>query len=151
MRLVIEAREFATLSRETQDELLGRFAGAAWLQKSPSHQPPVQEDDLVDLMPTQAARLTEMLSNEQRYLLQLFAQRGGRVELNELLAAISHADSEAASRFLSVISEKVASLVADNANGKSLFAREQASGEEPTVYRLSARTTQSLRCLFPVT
>lgn len=150
MRLIIEAREFATLSHDTQQELLDRFAGEYWARKAGSKKPPAQEANLVDLTPGHAAQLVEELSQEDRRLLQLFAQRGGRVKLNELLAAKNDSDPETVSRFVAAITGKVQAMLDEKLKGKGVFAQEQVTGEETTMYRMSELTAQSLRCFFPI-
>jgi hypothetical protein len=150
MRLVIEAREFATLSHDTQQELLDRFAGKVWQRHSESKRSVMHKADLVDLTPSQAAQLVESSSEEDRSLLKLFAQRGGRAKMDELLATSNDTDPEIVSRFVSAITRKVQAVVGEDSQGKSVFVQEPAPEEGSTIYRLSDLTTQSLRCFFPM-
>lgn len=150
MRLVIEAREFATLSHDTQQELLRRFAGKDWQRRAQSKSRSVPNDGLVDLTPAQVALLVEAASEDDRRLLRLFAERGGRAKSNEILASRSDCDPESISRFVSAITNRVQAILGERSNGRGVFARESDSGEEATVYRVSQSTAQSLRCLFPM-
>ena len=150
MRLVIEAREFATLSQDTQQELLSRFAGTDWRRRADSLRSPARKDDLVDLTPGQAARLVETASEEDRSVLQLFAQRGGRAKQNEILTITNAADPETVSRFVSAMTQKVQAILGEKSEGKEVFSQEPAPEKDATIYRLSDLTTQSLRCFFPM-
>lgn len=150
MRLVIEAREFAKLSHDTQQELLCRFAGIDWQQQAKSKRPSVPRDDLVDLALDQVARLVETASEEHRRLLRLFAQRGGRAKSNEILASGRDRDPEAVSRFISAITNNVHAILGEKSDGRSVFLREPVPGEESSIYRVSESTAQSLRCFFPM-
>lgn len=153
MRLVIEAREFAALSRETQLELLGRFTGERWQGNAESNRPRERDDRTVarpiNLTPMQAAQLVDSLSEDLRRFLQVFAQRGGRVTLDELRSMAKLAHSEDVSRSLTAIDDSVRTQLEGEIGDKSLFLREH-DGADAVVYRVSERTTRSLRCFFPV-
>lgn len=149
MRLVIEAREFAALSRKTQLELIGRFAGGRWRKSAESRESTAHGDALIDLAPIQAARLVERLPEDHRRFLQVFAQRGGRVRRDELLAAAKDSNPERVRDAIREIDASVHALLGADLAGEHLFLREQDCGEA-TVYRVSEPTTRSLRCFFPV-
>lgn len=150
MRLVIEAREFETLSKNTQQELLDRFAGKDWKRRTGSKEAVGKSEDLVDLTPTQAARLVETSSEKDRRLLRLFAQRGGRAKVDEILATGNDSDPEMVAHFVSAITSRVRAMLDEGSEGKGVFAEEPEPIEGTTTFRISELTTQSLRCFFPI-
>lgn len=150
MRLTIDDHEFATLSDNTQRELLRRFAGKRWREETRSREPSRHDEDLMDLTVEQAGHLVETSCEKHRRFLRLFAQRGGRAKLDEILATGDDRDPEVISQFVSGITDKARSMMGEDTCDKNLFARDpQIEGSSP-VYRLSESTTQSLRCFFPM-
>lgn len=148
MRLVIEAEDFKTLSADTQRELLRRFAGDLWLGKPAGSKNDREEpEELAALSPELAGRLVDGLSIEDRRVLQMFAERGGRVEAVELLAVAGHGSERSVENFEARIRRKLRKL-GGTASNAPLFAIEQVGGEH--VFRVSGATAQSLRCCFPV-
>ena len=150
MRLTIDAHEFATLSDNTQRELLRRFAGKRWREGAGSSEPSIHDEALMDLTVEQAGHLVETSCEKHRRFLRLFAQRGGRAKLDEILATGDDPNPEVISRFVSRITEKARTMMGEGACGKDLFAKDPQTDGSTPVYRLSESTTQSLRCFFPM-
>lgn len=148
MRLVIEAEDFKTLSTETQHELLRCLAGDAWAEKRGGWKKDTEAPEgLAQLSPEHAARLVDGLPGEDRRMLQMFAERGGRVEASDLLAVAGPGRARAVEEFGARMQCKLEKLGA-TAPGEPLFTMAQADGEH--VFRTSGITAQSLRCCFPL-
>lgn len=146
MRLVIEAEDFKRLSADTQHELLRRFAGDAWVEKHDvANRQGEEPEGLAELSPELAGRLVDGLCAEDRRRLQTFAERGGRVELGELLAV--GGDERGVEEFEARMRRKLRGL-GDGVACAPLFTIERASGEH--VLRTSEVTARSLRCCFPL-
>jgi len=146
MRLVIEAEDFKTLSDDTQQELLRRFAGDTWVEKyQASKEGSATAGALAELSPELAARLVDGVSAADRRRLQMFAERGGRVESGELLSA---GGEQAVEKFEGRMTRKLRELGDRDVSYAPLFAVEDVAGEH--VYHTSEVTARSLRCCFPL-
>lgn len=118
MRLVIEEADFQRLSTATQNELLqallGRApAGAAVLPTSPVKKPRYRLREPVDLSPELTAKLMHGLAENHRRRLRLFAERGGRVSMRELMALTGDTDVRALSHFEGAVTRRLRRILGD--------------------------------------
>ncbi len=158
MRMIIEADDFRQLSRATQEELLEHFAGDEWVDRLSESQPePAQAAKLVDLGVGQVGDLIAGLPMAHRRKLQLFAQRGGRVRVSDLLSATGDTDPGSISEFQRAVTQKLHMVLEDDATDVQLFGWDaDATNTEQRrtdivdgVYYISDTTACSLRTFFP--
>ena len=182
MRLVIEPRDFKRLSTGTRNELLRMFAGggdstvaadalpagaasngAAGLAAG-SRRPRFRLREPVDLTPDLTQRLLHGINQQHKDRLRLFAERGGRVRMRELLAcdgqtqasAPEAADVRALSHFEGAITRRLRRIVDDREKVAYLIGWDYPSTEWNAdssqivdgVYYVSGPTAACLRDHF---
>jgi len=81
----------------------------------------------IDLGPDLAARLLHGLAENHRRRLQLFARRGARVTMHELLAVTDDTDLRVLSYFQGALSRKLRRLLADREKKVHLIGWDYAS------------------------
>lgn len=157
MRMVIEAEDFKRLSPATQRELLRHFAGDEWVKRVTDHEAvAVGTPGLVDLAVDQVGDLISDLPTEHRRRLQLFAQRGGRVRMSELLSATGDAERRSISRFQCAVTQKLRAVLDGDTGHAQLIGWDPSSTQWDErhadiidgVYYVSGTTAQSLRSFF---
>ncbi|WP_282609884.1 hypothetical protein [Pelagibius sp. Alg239-R121] len=114
MQIVVEDREFRRLKPETQQELLSVLTG----KRGPAAQPSPSTRQLkwrqpVDLRPEQAMKFVHGLSADQRRRLELFAKKGGRVRMREIMDLSGDTDLRAVSEFQKLMTRRLRRIIDD--------------------------------------
>ena len=114
MQIVVEERDFRRLKPETQQDLLSLLTG----KKFPAAQPSPSAGRLkwrqpVDLRPEQAIKLVHGLSADHKRRLELFAKKGGRVRMREIMELSGDSDLRAASEFQRAMTRRLRRIIAD--------------------------------------
>lgn len=121
MRLVIEKSDFQRLSTATQDELLRVLAGRGAMARAginggepaTAKKPRFRLRRPVELTPELTSRLMHGLSESHKARLKLFAEKGGRVSMKELLARMGDTDVRALSHFEGALTRRLRRLLND--------------------------------------
>ena len=114
MRLVIEKQDFQRLSTATQNELMqALFGRAVGDTTSPIKKPRFRLRQPIDLTPELTAKLMHGLADNHRERLKLFAEKGGRVSMRELMALTGDTDVRALSHFEGAITRRLRRIVDD--------------------------------------
>lgn len=164
MRLVIEETDFERLSTATQDELLRVLAGRAARARAgiangraaPARKPRLRWRQPVDLSPELTARLMHGLGDGHKHRLKLFAEKGGRVSMKELLGLMDDSDVRALSHFEGAITRRLRRLLNDTEKAAYLIGWDydstQWNGDRSQivdgVYYVSEPTLRCLREYF---
>lgn len=114
MRLVIEKSDFQRLSTATQNELMqALFGRAVGDTSSPLKRPRFRLRQPIDLTPDLTVKLMHGLADNHRRRLKLFAEKGGRVSMRELLAVTGDSDVRALSHFEGAVTRRLRRIVED--------------------------------------
>lgn len=158
MQIVIGADDFRQLSPNTQKELLRQFAGSEWADRiRKSNEAGADSPHLVDLAVDQVGHLIEELPTDHRRRLQLFAERGGRVRMSDLLAVTGDTERRSVSQFQCALTQKLRAVLGDEAADAQLIGWDPRSTQWDDrhadivdgVYYVSSTTAHSLRSFFP--
>lgn len=122
MRLVIETSDFKRLSTATQDELLrvltGRDGGPAVADGATNgaraKKPRLRWREPVDLTPELTQRLMHGINEQHVDRLKLFAEKGGRVTMKELLGRTEDDDVRILSHFEGAITRRLRRILGDS-------------------------------------
>ena len=162
MQIVIDDKDFRRLRPDVQshilETLLGRLPDAptAAGKRSPRN---IKWRDPVDISADQARRLFKGLSEDQAKRLALFAKKGGRVRMQDILAVTGESDLRATSQFQTAITRRLRRLIDDPERKAQLIAWDFEStkwdASQTTIvdgtYYVSPRTAEALRtCLKSV-
>lgn len=153
MRLVIEKQDFQRLSTATQNELMqALFGRAAGDTTSPVKKPRFRLRQPIDLTPDLTAKLMHGMADNHRERLKLFAEKGGRVSMRELLALTGDTDVRALSHFEGALTRRLRRIVDDQERVAYLIGWDYDStqwNEDSTeiVDGTYYVTDQTLRCL----
>jgi hypothetical protein len=114
MQIVVEDRDFRRLKPETQQDLLSLLLD----KKIPvvSSRPSAQRlkwREPVDLRPEEAIKFLHGLSSDQRRRLELFAKKGGRVRMQEIMNLSGDTDLRAASEFQKAMTRRLRRIIDD--------------------------------------
>lgn len=163
MRLVIETEDFKRLSTATQDELLrvlaGRQGGTAVETASSgatAKKPRLRWRQPVDLTPELVQRLMHGINEQHVDRLKLFAEKGGRVSMRELLGRTEDDDVRVLSHFEGAITRRLRRILGDSEKVAYLIGwdydstqwSEDGSQIVDGVYYVSAPTVEALRSYF---
>jgi hypothetical protein len=114
MRLVLEQTDFRRLSEPAQQEVLALLTGRALAEVRP--EPVAGTQRLrrpVDLTPELARQVLYSLSDDHKRRLELFARKGGRVRMRDLLALTGESDWRALSYFQGTLTRKLRRFLDD--------------------------------------
>jgi len=121
MRLVIEGSDFQRLSQATQDELLRVLKGrevppGAEVNgtPAPTRRPRFRWRRPVDLNSDLTSRLMHGLGENHKARLKLFAEKGGRVSLQQLLAVTGDSEPRALSHFEGAVTRRLRRILGDS-------------------------------------
>lgn len=161
MRLVIEKSDFRNLSKSTQNELLSVLsgqdvAGNGEAKGTAGRKARFRLRQPVDLTPELTARLMHGLSDTHKERLKLFAEKNGRVTMQELLAHTEGTDVRVLSHFEGALTRRLRRLLGDNDKVAYLIGwdydstvwSEDGSQIEDGVYYVSDKTARCLREYF---
>ncbi len=114
MQIIVEDQDFRRLKTETQQDLLSLLIG----KRIPSVQPSPSTGRLrwrkpVDLRPEQAMKFVHGLTSDQRRKLELFAKKGGRVRMREIMDLSGDSDLSGASEFQKLMTRRLRRLIDD--------------------------------------
>ena len=113
-RYVDEQTDFRRLSVGTQKEIIEQLTGRKLTPAARGKRTtPLYWRRPVDLSPELAVKLVHGLSEAHRQRLRLFAQKGGRVSMKDLLAATGDRDWRVLSYFQSVLTRRLRRLIED--------------------------------------
>ncbi len=153
MQIVINQADFKRLSAGTQKELLEQLSGS----KPSSATAPKRRAELywrrpVDLSTSLMVKLLHGLSEAHRKRLELFAKKGPRVSMKELLAVNDDSDMRVLSHFQSVLTRRLRRLIEDPEKKAELvkwdFDSTKWSDDGTTIvdgtYYVSKRTAAAL-------
>ncbi|MGH6962345.1 MAG: hypothetical protein ACREE7_17830 [Dongiaceae bacterium] len=117
MQITIDSADWQRLSPSVRDELL-RLMGAD-SAAAPARQPAGNKKGFrwrvpYDLTSPLAKKLVRGLSDDNLKRLKLFAKRGGRVTMRELLAVTKDSDLHVLSSFEGMVTRKLRRLVGDD-------------------------------------
>ena len=153
MQIVINQADFKRLTAGTQKELLEQLSGS----KLPGSGAPKRRAELywrrpVDLPPSLTVKLLHGLSEVHRKRLELFAKKGPRVSMKELLAVNDDSDMRVLSHFQSVLTRRLRRLIEDPEKKAELvkwdFDSTKWSDDGTTIvdgtYYVSKRTAAAL-------
>lgn len=118
MRLVIEKSDFQRLSKATQDELMRELAGtdgaaSAGVNGTQVKRPRFRWRRPVDLTPELTTRLMHGMAETHKERLKLFAVKGGRVSMKELMEFTGDSDVRALSHFEGAVTRRLRRVVGD--------------------------------------
>ncbi len=156
MQIVIDAKDFRRLSGGTQQELmalLGFGAGPAGVAL-PAPEPRWREP--YPLSRDQAERLVASLPGKAQRRLELFAARGGRVKMLDLMAVDDSKDLRTTTRFVRDMATRLRRLVEDPEKKAQLiqwdFDATRWDKSKQTIvdgiYYVAPETSESLRAVF---
>ena len=157
MRLVIESEDFRRLSPDTQRELIRLFAGKEFVAaREPPRRQRFNEKRPVDLDAEITRQLMSNLSGPHRKRLELFATKGGKVTMKQMLKVTGDRDPRVISYFLGVVTRKLRRIIGDDEKNAFLIGWDFDStvwNRDHTrivdgVYCVSDRTVRSLRAFF---
>lgn len=162
MRLVIEPSDFKRLSTATQDELLRVFGGAgentgiAPFNGAKVKKPRFRWRQPIDLTPELTQRLMHGINEQHVDRLKLFAEKGGRVRMKELLDRAGDEDVRALSHFEGAITRRLRRILGDTEKVAYLIGWDYESTEwnedksqiVDGQYYVSDPTMQALRDYF---
>jgi hypothetical protein len=114
MQIVVEDRDFRRLKPETQQDLLSLLLDKKIpvVSSRPSGQR-LKWREPVELRPEQAIKLLHGLSPDQRRRLELFAKKGGRVRMQEIMNLSGDTDLRAASEFQKAMTRRLRRIIDD--------------------------------------
>lgn len=154
MQILVEDRDFRRLKPETQQELLSLLLG----KRIPSVQPNPSTGRLkwrqpVDLRPEQAMKFVHGLSSDQRRKLELFAKKGGRVRMRDIMELSGDTDLCGVSEFQKQMTRRLRRLIDDPEKKAQLigwdFEATKWDDKQTTivdgVYYVTETTASSLR------
>jgi hypothetical protein len=157
MHIVIESADWQRLSSGTRDELLRLLRLEPAAAPAPSGgRKGFRWRVPYDLTPALARKLLRGLSEESLKRLRLFAERGGRVTMQELLAVTQEKDLHALSTFEGTVTRKLRRLVGDENKIVSLMMWDYDSEKWDAdhkklvdgVYYVSPGTVRALQQCF---
>lgn len=163
MRLVIEKSDFQRLSKATQNELIRALSGAdgapvAGVNGAAGKKPRFRWRQPVDLTPDLTARLMHGMAESHKNRLKLFAEKGGRVSMKELMDLSGDTDVRALSHFEGAITRRLRRLVGDTEKVAYLVGwdydstkwNDDGSQIVDGTYYVSEPTTRCLRDYFEI-
>jgi len=156
MQLIIGEKDFQRLSPEVQDQLWAAFSGQAASERREEATQGLRWRQPVDLTREQALRLVHGLSKDHRRRLKLFARKGGRVRMKEILSLTGETDLRSTSQFNSAMTRRLRRVIADPDKKAQLVAWDfdctKWDANRTTivdgVYYVSEPTAESLRACF---
>ncbi len=114
MQIVVEDRDFRRLKPETQQDLLSILTGKRLPIRPPSPSARrLKWRKPVDLRPEQALKLVHGLTSDQRRKLELFARKGGRVRMRDIMELSGDTDLRGVSEFQKIMTRRLRRLIDD--------------------------------------